>query len=188
MGFKINRVYTRSGDSGETGLVGGRRVSKASSRVEVYGDIDELNSFLGLAKEQLSSKLGEVRQLVEELQQQLFDLGSELATDPADAYPEMWHVSSAHVERLEKLCDKYSEGLPELESFILPGGSVPAANFHIARTVARRAERNMIRLKDVSPESIQYINRLSDLFFVLARWALKVEGKAAPLWVKEKDR
>jgi len=191
MSFKINRVYTRSGDSGQTGLVGGKRVSKTDKRVSSYGDIDELNSVVGLAKEKLTAKTSELKELLEFIQQELFDLGSELATPPSAEYPQMLKVTQAQVTLLEKACDHYGEGLPELTSFILPGGSELAALFHIARTVCRRAERAIIELSlDTDPESkvsnevICYVNRLSDLFFMLSRWSLKAEGKDAPLWVK----
>lgn len=193
MGFRINRVYTRSGDKGETGLVGGKRVGKNDLRVEAYGEIDELNSWLGLIKEKLSPPLSELKELLEFLQQELFDLGSELATPPSAEYQGMIKVTSAHVARLEKACDYYGDGLEELTSFILPGGSECAALFHIARTVCRRGERVLVTLIDdsaedpemkISPELLQYVNRLSDLLFILARRALKEEGKSAPLWEK----
>lgn len=193
MSFRINRVYTRSGDQGETGLVGGERVSKSSLRVAAYGELDELNSFLGLTKERLSPETAHLREVIEFLQQELFDLGSELATPPKDEYPQMLKVQASHVERLEKLCDHFSEGLDELKSFILPGGSDAAALFHIARTVCRRAERTVVQLREagqadpslmVSNVSLQYLNRLSDLLFILARHVLRVEGLAAPLWEK----
>lgn len=209
MEFRINRVYTRSGDSGETGLVGGRRVRKTDPRVVAYGDLDELNAVLGLVKAQLSAETAELHPLLEQLQQQLFDLGSELATDPADSYPGMWQVAARHVTALEQLCDRFGEGLPELSSFLLPGGSLTAATLHLARTVARRAERSVLSLAEsggpgegdttsqnnrtgqelpVSPEAVQYLNRLSDLLFVLARWSIRAEGRDAPLWVLERDR
>lgn len=191
MTFRINRVYTRSGDSGDTGLVGGRRVSKTSLRVSAYGDIDETNSLIGLVKESLSKKTAELRPVIEYLQQELFDLGSELATAPEDVYEGMWQAGKPHVEYLEKLCDHFGEGLPELESFILPGGSETAALLHVARTVCRRAERTIVLLskgEKISAEVVQYVNRLSDLLFVLARWSLRAEGKNAPLWSRHAER
>jgi len=187
MSFKINRVYTRSGDTGETGLVGGSRVAKDSLRVSAYGEIDELNSYLGLTKEKLTEQTAELGEVLEFLQQELFDLGSELATPPAAEYPQMIRVTPLQIERLEKLCDHYADGLPELESFILPGGSELAALFHICRTVCRRAERTIVSLagtEKVAEELIKYVNRLSDLFFILSRFALKVEGKETSLWQK----
>jgi cob(I)alamin adenosyltransferase len=199
--FRINRVYTRTGDEGETGLVGGRRVAKTSVRVEAFGEIDELNSVLGCAKELVGPSTAALREVIENLQQELFDLGSELATHPADSYPGMWHADALHVERLEKLCDCFGEGLPELRSFILPGGSPLAAELHLARTISRRAERAILRISQsenaanpvsavpaVSDAVKQYINRVSDLLFMLARWSLKQEGREVPVWVVEKDR
>lgn len=182
MSFKINRVYTRSGDKGETGLVGGERVSKDSTRVRAYGEVDELNSYLGLLKSELSGNTKELVEVIEFLQQELFDLGSELAT--ATEYPGMLKITPEHVLRLEKLCDHYGEGLPELTSFILPGGSKVGALLHICRTVCRRAEREIVGEEYFSDSVLAYINRLSDLFFILARWALKVECVTTPLWEK----
>ena len=200
--FRINRVYTRSGDAGDTALVGGKRVSKAAPRVSAYGDIDELNSVLGLIKERLTPKTKILFSVLEGIQQELFDLGSELATPPESEYPGMWKVSHRHVEAIEKLCDCYGDGLPELSSFILPGGNELASLFHIGRTVARRAERTVVSMFDeltalgadlgngaaINVEIVKYINRISDFLFILARWALQQEGGTAPLWVPEKDR
>jgi cob(I)alamin adenosyltransferase len=189
--FRINRVYTRSGDDGKTALVGGKRVGKSHLRVTSYGDIDELNSVLGLVKERLSPRTEELKEVIEYLQQELFDLGSELATPPSAHYPQMLKISSDQVAQLERACDSYGEGLEELTSFILPGGSEVAALLHLARTVCRRAERSIVLLSEdkdpessVSGEVVKYINRLSDLLFMVARWALKAEGKTTPLWVK----
>ena len=211
MSFRINRVYTRSGDSGDTGLVGGRRTRKTDTRVETYGDVDELNSWLGMVKEACADSgpvptapnasslppLASLRPLIEFMQQELFDLGSELATAQGDEWEGMWRAGQEHIDRLEKLCDRYGDGLPELPSFILPGGSKLASAIHVARTVARRAERRVVLLADelagagaapLNPFTMQYLNRVSDLLFVLARWALAVEGKDAPLWTKAKER
>ncbi|MCB0324301.1 MAG: cob(I)yrinic acid a,c-diamide adenosyltransferase [Bdellovibrionales bacterium] len=195
--IRITRVYTRSGDKGETGLVGGGRVSKASKRVHAIGDVDELNAALGVVKESLTAHTAKLRDLIEFLQQELFDLGSEVATEPGAEYPGMWRASPTHIARLEELCDRYGDSLPELRSFILPGGSPLAAALHFARTVARRAERTLVSLREepsaaqqqpISMEVISYVNRLSDLLFILARWALKAEGVEAPLWQQERDR
>lgn len=191
MSFKINRVYTRSGDTGDTGLVGGKRVSKTDKRVVSYGEIDELNSVIGLVKEKLNDQTSELKELLEFIQQELFDLGSELATPPSAEYPQMLKIAPEQVTRLERACDLYGDGLPELTSFILPGGSETASLLHLARTACRRAERTIVELSKeqeleskVRPEVLAYVNRLSDLFFILARWSLVVEGKDAPLWVK----
>ena len=194
MAIRINRVYTRSGDKGQTALVGGKRVSKTHPRVSSYGDVDELNTVLGICKEELDTNTAELREVIEYLQQELFDLGSELATDTGDSYEGMWTVKDEHVSTLEKLCDHYQEGLPELTSFILPGGSKLAGYFHLARTVARRAERSMLALREseaedaISDAAVAYINRINDLFFVLARWTLMKQGKDAPLWDKDRKR
>lgn len=199
--FRINRVYTRSGDTGETGLVGGDRVSKASFQVQSYGEVDELNSLLGVVRAQLQSqshmdKFIEVDSVLEYLQQELFDLGSELATNPTNEYPGMWKAQLCHVEVLESCCDRYGESLPELKSFILPGGSHLSASLHLARTVARRAERSLVSYatdlakngRTLNPFLIQYLNRLSDFLYVLARYVLSVEGKTTPLWQPERER
>lgn len=181
-GFKINRVYTRTGDDGSTALVGGERVSKVDSRVVAFGDVDELNAHLGHVAVALSDKTKDLKPIIFKLQQELFNLGAELATPE----PPFSHVcAEEQVKNLELLCDKFSEGLPELESFILPGGSELASRLHLARTVARRAERSTILLKEqMNPQILIYLNRLSDLLFVLCRWSLKVEGKAEILWEK----
>jgi cob(I)alamin adenosyltransferase len=126
-----------------------------------------------------------------ELQQELFDLGSELATKTE--YSGMWKAEARHVERLEKLCDEFGEGLPELQSFIIPGGERGAALLHLARTVSRRAERSLVELanregKDFNWETVKYINRFSDLMFILSRYRLKAVGIEQPLWVKERER
>ncbi len=199
MGIKINKVYTRSGDEGETGLVGGARVAKCDPRVASFGDVDELNSVLGLVKAQLKAADSEselLKEVIEYIQQELFDLGSELATPPNAHYPTMWHAAEEHILNLEKLCDHYSAGLPELPSFILPGGSSLAAVLHIARCVARRAERTLVALQmsllaqgqPFNGMTLRYLNRLSDLLFILARWTLAQEGKNEPLWRQSRER
>jgi cob(I)alamin adenosyltransferase len=195
MSFKINRVYTRTGDSGETSLVGGDRVSKAHYRVDIFGGIDEMNSCLGIVKESIpSGKLDPLSSTLEYIQQELFDLGAEIATPFSSEYPEMWKVNEGHVTYLEKLCDFYGQDLPELSSFILPGGSVVVSYLHLARTVCRRVERDMVRsievsgADEISAEAIRYINRLSDLLFNMCRWSLAQEGKNSPLWTKEVAR
>lgn len=188
--FRINRVYTRTGDDGTTALVGGKRVSKSDARVVAYGEIDELNTVLGLVAVELSEKTNELAVVIANLQQELFNIGAELAS-PSDAqYEGMIKVSDREVTALENLCDKFAEGLPELKSFILPGGSRLAANLHLARVVARRAERAVVLLSEegkkeggsISLSLLKYVNRLSDLFFILARWSLRAEGRAEVLW------
>ena len=198
MTFRINRVYTRSGDTGDTGLVGGKRVSKDDLRVAAYGDVDELNSALGVAKEEITSATQRAAAVIERLQQELFDLGSELATPPEAEYPGMWKAAQTHIDVLERLCDRFGEGLPELTSFILPGGSRFAAALHLARTISRRAERSVVTLMRsgeagnadhrVSAECAVYLNRISDLLFNMSRWTLAQEKREAPLWTKGEKR
>jgi cob(I)alamin adenosyltransferase len=194
--FRINRVYTRTGDDGLTGLVGGTRVKKNDLRVEAYGAVDELSSQIGVAKEELTESTRELFLVLEIVQQELFDLGSELATAPRDAYEGMWKADARHISRLESYCDQFGDCLPELTSFILPGGSKLAAALHVARTVARRAERVVYSLVEreeaekipFNRDQLIYLNRLSDLLFILARWSLRAEGREAPLWIKPQER
>ena len=191
MSIRIDKVYTRSGDAGQTGLVGGKRVSKANLRVQCYGEVDELNSLIALMRCEITEAAAELHPVLTEIQQQLFDLGSELATPQGSDYDGMFQAQKFHVTALETLCDTYAEGLPELRSFILPGGSRFAASAHVARAVARRAERTLVELAEnetVNEHCLSYLNRLSDLFFILARWELKVSGREEPVWVKEAER
>jgi cob(I)alamin adenosyltransferase len=182
---RINRVYTRAGDDGTTALVGGQRVPKDSARIEAYGTIDELNSVIGVAL----TSVGIAPRLVAPLQtvqQVLFNLGSRLALDPADADRiQLPSVSAAHTAALEALIDEWNEGLPALKSFVLPGGTPAAAQLHVARTVCRRAERVILALHRVDPveaEVVAYVNRLSDLLFVAARVANVDAGIDEALW------
>ncbi len=191
MAVRITKVYTRTGDRGDTALVGGKRVAKDSLRVEAYGAIDELNSIVGLARvfneEDLAA--GEAHEFLNEvlcqIQDELFDLGSELATPPEIFTTGMYRVSDEEVKRLEKLMDRCQKDLEPLNSFVLPGGGRIGAYLHQCRTVCRRAERDILRLsrdEDINPTLIKYINRLSDLFFVLARWISKQSGEPEYLW------
>lgn len=176
------KIYTKTGDGGETGLFGGTRVSKASDRVAAYGEVDELNSVIGLAR---LAPIDEERDaLLASVQAELFELGAELGSRPGkDAG--VPRVGDAEVERLERAIDRAEEELPPLTTFILPGGSPGAAHLHLARTVCRRAERAIVALADndeVRPEVIRYLNRLSDLLFVLARLANARAGVADVPW------
>jgi len=191
MAVRITRVYTRTGDKGETGLVGGKRVPKDSPRVEAYGAVDELNSIVGLARAFNEEKLndGEAHQFLDEvlrqIQDELFDLGSELATPPDFFKEGMYRVGDGEIKRLEKLIDRCQEDLQPLKSFVLPGGGRIGGYLHQCRTVCRRAERDILRLsrtEEVNSALLKYINRLSDLFFVLARWISKQMGKEEYLW------
>jgi cob(I)alamin adenosyltransferase len=177
---RLTRIYTRAGDAGETSLGDGSRVPKTNPRIEAYGAVDELNSVLGLA---LASDLPpEFRPWLEQVQNDLFDLGADLSV-PLEDERERLRVTNAQVERLEELCDLVNERLEPLKSFILPGGTEAAARLHVGRSVCRRAERLAVDLagKDsVNPAALAYLNRLSDLLFILAR-AANV-GIAEPLW------
>jgi cob(I)alamin adenosyltransferase len=174
---KITKVYTRTGDSGQTGLVGGKRLPKDHPRIEAYGTVDELNSVIGLALSFLAQKEASKRReklelILEAIQQKLFDTGSELATLPGDEYEGQITLKAEDAEWLEEIIDAMNEELQPLKSFILPGGTSLNAFLHQARTVCRRAERDIIKLKQidlVNPEIIKYINRLSDFLFVAGR-------------------
>jgi cob(I)alamin adenosyltransferase len=187
----INRVYTRQGDRGETGLVGGQRVPKDNPRIEAYGTVDELSAFLGAARStanQLAAqepRLAVLSAILLRVQHELFNLGSILATLPADVHPRQPRVTDAEITLLEKNMDAMNEDLPPLRSFVLPGGSRLDAELHIARTVCRRAERACValsRVESVPPETVRYLNRLSDALFVWARWAAHTGGAAETLW------
>lgn len=188
---RITKVYTRTGDRGETGLVGGKRVAKDSLRVEAYGVIDELNSTVGLARAFNGENLdaGDGHQFLDgvlcQIQDELFDIGSELATPPDFYKPGMYRVGPEEIKRIEKWIDKCQEDLEPLNSFVLPGGGRIGAFLHQCRTVCRRAEREVLRLSredTVNDDVIKYLNRLSDLFFVLARWISKQMGEPEYLW------
>ncbi|MGH9388626.1 MAG: cob(I)yrinic acid a,c-diamide adenosyltransferase [Vicinamibacteria bacterium] len=191
MAIRITRVYTRTGDRGETSLVGGKRVPKDSPRIAAYGTIDELNAVLGLArvfnaeqkaKSEAARKLDGLLTL---LQNRLFDLGSELATPREAEYEGMFHVGEAEVRETEKLIDEYNEELEELRSFILPGGGRVGGFLHVSRTICRRAERDILALsrkEKISQWPLMYVNRLSDLLFVLSRWIGKHLGEEEYLW------
>ena len=190
MPIRITRVYTRAGDKGTTALVGGARVAKDAARIEAYGTIDELNSFVGLARVfNRESPAGPARerleQMLQQIQNELFDLGSELATPPAAEYEGMFRVGAEQVTALERVIDECQEDLQPLQSFVLPGGGRVSGMLHVARTVCRRAERNILRLSREEPVGehvLPYVNRLSDLFFVLARWIGKQAGETEYLW------
>jgi cob(I)alamin adenosyltransferase len=181
----VAKIYTRRGDDGSTGLFGGPRVRKDDLRVSAYGDVDELNSALGVAREELPE--GDLRALVDALQSELFTLGAQLATPDAEKAPkEVPRIGAQHVQRLEREIDRLTEELPEMRNFILPGGSRAGAALHFCRTVCRRAERKAVELAETSPvpaEALAYVNRLSDLLFVMARAAnLRAGGREIP-WV-----
>jgi len=181
---KLNKIYTRTGDDGTTGLVRGPRRSKADLRVDAYGTVDELNSLIGMARTGTQS-MPKIDTILARIQNDLFDLGSDLATPGADAPDEKsLRVTPPQTDWLEKQIDHFNDGLEPLTSFVLPGGTPLAAEMHIARTVARRAERLVVALaaeEEVNAEALRYINRLSDLLFVLARVA-NGNGSKDVLW------
>ncbi len=181
MGNRLSKIYTRTGDDGTTGLGDGTRVAKDSARVNAYGTVDEANSAIGLL---LAAELpDDVRDLLTAIQHQLFDLGGELCI-PGHAA-----IDDADIDRLEAHLDRYNEPLPPLKDFILPGGGEAAARCHVARTVVRRAERDTVALsrhEAVRPQAVRYLNRLSDLLFVLARVLARASGHGEVLWRHER--
>lgn len=183
MGHRLSNIYTRTGDDGTTGLGDGTRVKKTDARIEAFGAIDEFNCTLGLL---LAEHLPvDIRTLLTRLQHELFDLGGELCI------PGRIVTQAAQVERLENHLDRVNGPLPPLKEFILPGGSRAAALAHLARTVCRRAERRVIALSEqasVNPRTVHYLNRLSDLLFVMARDLNRTEGQPDVLWQPEKNR
>jgi cob(I)alamin adenosyltransferase len=182
----LNRIYTKTGDAGETSLVGGQRVAKDSPRLECYGTVDELNCFVGAAAATArEAGLAELGSILERIQHELFNLGSILATEPADVGPKQPRITAEEVLQLETEMDRMNEALPALRSFVLPGGSRLNAELHICRTVCRRAERAVVALRRtevVDPVDIHYLNRLSDAFFVYSRWASQKLGVPETLW------
>lgn len=182
--MKITKVYTRGGDKGKTSLVGGQRVSKACIRLEAYGTIDELSAHLGLLAAELPE--GHEQMMVERIQNCLFNVCTNLATDQSKTplYPSA-HLPEGEIALLEQEVDTIMHELPEAQGFILPGGTREAAQAHVCRTVCRRAERRIVALSeeaDVSPEVQQYINRLSDYLFVLAKKLDFIAGKQEKIW------
>ena len=181
MGHRLSKIYTRTGDNGTTGLADGGRIDKDDPRVESYGTIDELNSLIGLI---LSNNIPEnVRDMLISIQHMLFNLGASMS------YPGSPDITDEQITRLEQWLDNLNEDLPPLKEFILPGGCVAAAHCHVARTVCRRAERRVITLgktTSVPENSVKYLNRLSDLLFVIARYLNKQSGTAEPLWKSDR--
>lgn len=178
MGNRLSKIYTRTGDKGTTGLGDGERVSKDSLRVEAYGTVDELNSVVGLV---LASELPmDLRACLTRIQHELFDLGGELCMPGTVLIPD------SYVKDLEEDLDAFNADLPPLKDFILPGGTESAARCHLARTVARRAERRLVSLahvEKINDVSVRYLNRLSDLLFVVSRVLARAEGGMEILWL-----
>jgi cob(I)alamin adenosyltransferase len=188
---RINRVYTKTGDDGTTGLVGGDRAAKDAPRIEAYGTVDELNAAIGLVVHALarSAARAQLEPILRRVQNELFNLGAELATPDAARRARSPAVAERHIERLEHELDELNEGLPELRSFILPGGGEASAFLHLARTICRRAERRTVslaRTHSAGEHSVKYLNRLSDALFVFGRFAAAVDGEPEPLWEPEK--
>ena len=191
--IRINKVYTRTGDKGKTRLVGGVERYKDDPRVEAYGSVDELNSHIGLCRELLRQtgreEFGDLISYLKIIQNELFNLGTQLAATDDARLAELPHLPGDAVEKLETEIDSANEVLSELKSFVLPGGSVLNAQFHITRNVCRRAERRAVSLSQnekVAPENIRYLNRLSDALFVLSRWVSKIMGDEENLWEPNK--
>lgn len=182
----MTRIYTRTGDAGETGLIGGRRVAKDDVRVEAYGALDELNSAVGAARAFLhggTPSRADLDAAFDQIQRDLFTLGAEIAAPGKEG--EGPRVGAADVEALERLIDRFDAALPELRVFILPGGAPAGALLHVARTVARRAERRVVTLsrnESLNPEVLRYLNRLADLLFVLARTVNARAGAGEAEW------
>jgi len=185
--MRIDKVYTKGGDRGQTSLIGGDRVSKAAPRIEAYGTVDEINATLGLVRTALeSSAAGEhLIPIIHRVQNELFNLGAELATPDPERRAKLPRVELRHIEQLEKDIDALNDDLPALTSFVLPGGGAASANFHLARTVCRRGERLIVALgetEDLGELPVTYLNRLSDALFVFGRWAAMKDGRPEPLW------
>lgn len=183
MGNRLTKIYTRTGDDGTTGLGDGSRTPKDSARVEAYGTVDEANSAIGIV---LASNAvpAEVRRCLIEVQHDLFELGGELCIPGHSA------VTDAFIDRLETDLDAFNHDLPSLKEFILPGGSQAAAACHLARTIVRRAERRaytLVNVDDVRPEVVKYLNRLSDLLFVVARVLARAESGEEVLWNRDRS-
>jgi cob(I)alamin adenosyltransferase len=181
----LNRIYTKGGDKGQTSLAGGQRVPKDAPRIECYGTVDELNAFTGMACVSAQEKLPELAAILRRVQHELFNLGSILATRPEDVHPKQARITAEEIEQLEREIDAMNAGLAPLRSFVLPGGSRLNTELHACRTICRRAERLAVALareEQVPSETIQYLNRLSDAFFVWSRWVNQQLGVPEVLW------
>jgi len=179
------KIYTKTGDGGETGLFRGPRVAKHDPRVEAYGNVDELNALLGVLLPEIQDK--EIHDLIASIQHELFEVGADLATPQQEGRNNEMRIPPSMTERLEAAIDRFEERLPELAQFILPGGSKGGALLHYARTICRRAERSVSKLKEqqmMHPEILVYLNRLSDLLFVLARAENHNAASPEVIWKK----
>jgi cob(I)alamin adenosyltransferase len=181
----LNRIYTKTGDQGQTHLAGGQRVPKDSPRIECYGTVDELNAFVGMACISSSESVPALVPILRRVQHELFNLGSILATQPEDVHPKQARITAAEVRQLEIEIDRMNADLSPLRSFVLPGGTRLNTELHACRTICRRAERLAVTLEreeKIPPETVQYLNRLSDAFFVWSRWVNHVLGVPEVLW------
>jgi cob(I)alamin adenosyltransferase len=181
----LNRIYTKAGDQGQTHLAGGQRVSKDSPRIECYGTVDELNAFTGMAAISADETVPVLAPILRRVQHELFNLGSILATKPEDVHPHQARVTDVEIRQLEAEIDRMNADLQPLRSFVLPGGTRLNTELHACRTICRRAERlavTLAREEPIPPEAIQYLNRLSDAFFVWSRWVNQTLGVAEVLW------
>ena len=181
MGYRLSKIYTRTGDDGTTGLGDGSRVAKTHARIEAYGTVDEANSAIGVILAVPNLPAG-VSDALTQIQHELFDLGGELAV------PGYRAIQDSHIDQLEQCLDRFNEPLPPLKEFILPGGGPAAAACHVARAIARRAERNawaLAQSEDVAPQVTRYLNRLSDLLFVVARVLARHENGQEVLWKRK---
>ena len=187
--FRINKVYTRGGDAGKTRLIGGEERWKDNARVEAFGTVDELNAEVGLCRELIketgNEKFASLIQVLKSIQNELFNLGTQLAAAEGSDSKNLPQLSDNTILKLESEIDTANELLSELTSFVLPGGSVINAQFHIARNVCRRAERRVVSLskkENINSDNIRYLNRLSDALFVWSRWVSKIIGDEENLW------
>jgi cob(I)alamin adenosyltransferase len=181
----LNRIYTKTGDQGQTHLAGGQRVSKDSLRIECYGTVDELNAFTGMAAISAAESVPPLVPILRRVQHELFNLGSILATKPEDVHPNQARVTEIEVRQLETEIDGMNAVLAPLRSFVLPGGTRLNTELHACRTICRRAERIAVALareEPVPPEAIQYLNRLGDAFFVWSRWVNHILDVPEVLW------
>jgi cob(I)alamin adenosyltransferase len=185
--MRIDKVYTRGGDAGETSLIGGDRVSKAAPRLDAYGTVDEINATVGLVTEALRGSPAEsfLAPILVRVQNELFNLGAELATNDPEMRAKLPRIEQRHIDALERDIDAVNDELPLLKSFVLPGGGWPSAYCHLARTVCRRGERIVVALAatdQVGEHAVRYLNRLSDALFVWGRWCSLKDGRPETLW------
>ena len=182
MGNRLSKIYTRTGDDGTTALASGKRVKKFNEEIEVIGQVDELNSLLGILVDELKESALTVE--LYQIQNQLFEIGGELAM------PQYISIQTQHIKQLETLLDRYNDDLPALKEFILPGGGKAAGVCHLSRSVCRRVERRLVALAEmqpIRPALLSYINRLSDLLFVFARVITRQQGEPEKLWCRTTD-